>query len=166
MSGPIKRIQSELTEITKYIESECMDNHRFISIRNINNDIFKMEVCFLGPKESPYEEGINTISINIPNEYPHRAPQMKFVNKIYHPNIGSDGSICLDILKDNWRPVYTLRTTIISIISLLSDPNPDSPLNGEAARLYKDGLKSKDARRNYLKTVLSYIDNTNKPKSK
>jgi ubiquitin-protein ligase len=159
MSGPMRRIQNELKEINDYIQSECMDNHRFISIKNINNDILKIEVCFLGPKECPYEESINTISIIIPKEYPHKAPHMKFVNKIFHPNIGSDGSICLDILKDNWRPIYTLRTTLMSIISLLSDPNPDSPLNGEAAKLYKDGLKSKEARRKYLKTVLLQIDN-------
>jgi ubiquitin-protein ligase len=160
--GPIRRIQNELKEINDYIKSECMDNHRFVSIRNINDDVFKMEVCFLGPKESPYEEGVNTVSIQIPKEYPHRAPHMKFVNRIYHPNIGSDGSICLDILKDNWRPIYTLRTTLMSIISLLSDPNPDSPLNGDAAKMYKDGLKSKESRRKYLKRVLADIDN---PKS-
>jgi ubiquitin-protein ligase len=158
MSGPIKRIQNELKEINQYIKSECIDNHRFISIRNINDNIFKIEVCFLGPIESPYEEGVNIVSIDIPKEYPNKAPQMKFLNKIYHPNISTNGLICLDILKENWRPIYTLRTILMSIISLLSDPNPDSPLNGDAARLYKDSLKSKQIRRKYIKIILSYID--------
>jgi ubiquitin-protein ligase len=160
MTAPFRRIHNELKEINEYIKSECLDNHRFVSIRNINDDVFKMEVCVLGPKESAYEEGAYAISIIIPKEYPNRPPHMKFITKIYHPNIGSDGSICLDILKDNWRPIYTLRTILMSIISLLSDPNPDSPLNGEAAKAFKDSLKSTDARRKYLKKVLSYIDNS------
>ena len=118
-----------------------------------------MEICFLGPKETPYEEIVNNISIQIPKEYPHKAPNMRFINRIFHPNISTDGTICLDILKDNWRPIYTLRTTLMSIISLLSDPNPDSPLNGEAARMYEKSLKTKEARRKYNKMILSFSKN-------
>ena len=115
----------------------------------------QLDVCFLGPKESPYEETINNIFIQIPSEYPIKAPIMKFQNKIYHPNISTDGIICLDILKDKWSPVYTIRTIIMSIISLLSDPNPDSPLNGQAAQLYKDSLSSTEARRKYIKMIIN-----------
>ena len=74
---------------------------------------------------------------------------MTFKNKIYHPNMSQDGHICLDILKDKWSPVYTIRTVILSIISLLSDPNPESPLNGQAAQLNKQSKKE------YNKMVLS-----------
>ena len=70
--------------------------------------------------------------------------------------VDQSGNICLDILKDQWRPIYTLRTTIMSIISLLTDPNPDSPLNSEAAKKYKDALKSKEARRSYTRDILQY----------
>jgi len=146
----LKRITKELKEFNAFIKSESTDSHRFISINIINDDILNLNVCFLGPKESPYEEIINNISIIIPSEYPNKAPTMTFSNKIYHPNIGSNGVICLDILKDKWTPVYTIRTIIMSIISLLSDPNPDSPLNGQAAQLYKESLASKEARRKYI----------------
>jgi ubiquitin-conjugating enzyme E2 D/E len=149
----LKRITKELKEFNSFINSESMDNHRFISINTINDDILKLDVCFLGPKDSPYEETINNIIIQIPPEYPNKAPIMKFQNKTYHPNISTDGSICLDILKDKWTPVYTIRTVIMSIISLLSDPNPDSPLNGQAAQLYKESLMSKEARRKYIKMI-------------
>jgi ubiquitin-conjugating enzyme (huntingtin interacting protein 2) len=75
------------------------------------------------------------------------------------PNISqSDGTICLDVLKDNWRPIYTLRTILISIISLLSDPNPDSPLNSDAATMYKNSLKNTKDRREYLKIIFSHMD--------
>ena len=79
-------IRNELKELNNYINKDCIDDHRIISIKNINDDLFNLEVCFLGPKETPYEDGINIISIKIPNEYPIRAPHLKFENKIYHPN--------------------------------------------------------------------------------
>jgi len=156
--GNFRRVNNELREINEYIESESPDNHRFISIRIIDDNLFNIEVCFLGPKDSPYEESVNLISIKIPKEYPNKPPNMMFQNKIFHPNISNDGSICMDILKDNWKPVYTLRTIIMSIMSLLSDPNPDSPLNGDAARLFRESQKSIKGRREYLKMILSYID--------
>ena len=152
----IKRIINEFKDFNDYIKSESLDNHRIIEIKNIDNNIYKYEVYFLGPKDSPYEEILNTIEILIPKEYPNIAPHMKFTNKIFHPNIGTEGSICLDILKSNWRPIYTLRTIIMSIISLLSGPNPDSPLNGEAARLYKDSLSSVINRRKFHKMIKNY----------
>jgi ubiquitin-protein ligase len=149
----LKRITKEFKELQSFINSDSIDNHRFISINTINDNIMNLDVCFLGPKDSPYEETINNINIEIPQEYPIIPPIMKFSNKIYHPNISTEGMICLDILKDKWSPVYTIRTIIMSIISLLSDPNPDSPLNGSAAQLYKDSSQSKIVRRKYIKMV-------------
>ena len=152
----VKRTIREFGEIRKYIETEPSDNHRFIHISYVGDSINKLDVSFLGPKISPYEEILNTIRIEVPDGYPNKAPRMHFLNKMYHPNISSsDGAICLDILKDQWTPVYTLSSVLTSIISLLSDPNPDSPLNGEAARLYKDSLNNKTARRKYLQNVLA-----------
>ena len=145
----LKRVSKELKELQKYIESNSVEDHRILHFNTINDNILNIEIFFLGPNESPYEEIINTINIIIPKEYPGKAPHMTFKNKIYHPNISQEGHICLDILKDKWSPVYTIRTVILSIISLLSDPNPDSPLNGQAAQLYKESKKK------YNKMVLS-----------
>ncbi len=158
MTSAIKLIIKECNEIRNEINSDILDNHRFVDIITSENDIFKFNVVFLGPKDSPYEETVNTLSISVQRDYPNKAPTIKFVNKIYHPNVSSDGSICLDVLKENWKPIYTLRTIIMSIISLLSDPNPDSPLNGEAAKLYKDSLKHVESRRKYRNIVESYAN--------
>jgi len=156
MTSAIKLILKECKEIRSEIDSDIIDNHRFIDIMTNENDVFKFNVVFLGPKDSPYEETINNISINVQKEYPNKAPTIKFVNKIYHPNVSTDGMICLDVLKENWKPIYTFRTIIMSIISLLSDPNPESPLNGEAAKLYKESLKCVESRRKYRLMIETY----------
>ncbi len=73
------------------------------------------------------------------------APKVVFNTKIYHPNIDNLGRICLDILKDKWSPALQIRAVLLSIQALLSSPNPDDPLNNEAAENWKtneaDALK-------------------------
>lgn len=69
-------------------------------------------------------------------EYPHRPPQVKFITQIYHPNVYTDGRICLDILSNEWSPIYDIEALLTSIRSLLCDPNPNSPANGSAAEMY------------------------------
>ncbi|KAM3589276.1 hypothetical protein VKS41_000145 [Umbelopsis sp. WA50703] len=91
-----------------------------------------------GPINTPYEDGIFTVDVELPIEYPFMPPKMKFVNKVYHPNISSQtGAICLDILKDKWTPVLTLKSALISLQSLLSTPEPDDPQDAQVASHYK-----------------------------
>lgn len=158
----LKRVINEFKEIKKITDNGSIDENRFIDILPVDDNFNNMNVYFLGPKISYYEEIINTINIKIPNDYPNVAPTLKFMNKVYHPNISQHGDICLDVLKDNWKPVYSLRTILLSIISLLSDPNPDSPLNGEAASFYKKTLTSKDERRKYRNHILQIDKNSKK----
>lgn len=79
-------------------------------------------------------------------DYPFKPPKMKFDTKVYHPNISSQtGAICLDILKDNWTPVLTLKTSLISLQSLLFDAQPNDPQDAEVAKHYLADRKSFDA---------------------
>ena len=107
-----------------------------------DGDIYTWEAVIYGSTGSVYEGGIFNLIIEFPKNYPFKPPKVKFTTKIYHPNINLAGGICLDILKDNWSPALTISKVLISICSLLTDPNPDDPLVPEIADIYvKNRLK-------------------------
>ena len=93
---------------------------------------FTWDVVIYGPKDTPYEGGLYNVQINLPTKYPYVPPAVKFLTPIYHPNISSSGVICLDILKGAWSPALGIPKTLLSIVDLLSAPNPGDPLNREA----------------------------------
>eukprot|EP00771_Trimastix_marina_P003821 gnl/Trimastix_PCT/528.p1 GENE.gnl/Trimastix_PCT/528~~gnl/Trimastix_PCT/528.p1 ORF type:complete len:150 (+),score=24.41 gnl/Trimastix_PCT/528:44-493(+) len=95
------------------------------------------DVLIAGPAQSPYEGGIFRIELFLPGEYPMAPPKVRFLTKIYHPNIDRLGRICLDILKDKWSPALQIRTVLLSIQALLSAPNPDDPLANDVAEHWK-----------------------------
>ncbi|KAK4699411.1 ubiquitin-conjugating enzyme E2 D, partial [Phenoliferia sp. Uapishka_3] len=87
--------------------------------------------------DSPYSGGVFFLTITFPTDYPFKPPKIAFTTKIYHPNINANGSICLDILREQWSPALTISKVLLSICSMLTDPNPDDPLVPEIANLYK-----------------------------
>ncbi|XP_055381560.1 ubiquitin-conjugating enzyme E2 N-like [Condylostylus longicornis] len=100
-------------------------------------------VFITGPKDSPFEGGLFKLELFLPEDYPMSAPKVRFITKIYHPNIDRLGRICLDILKDKWSPALQIRTVLLSIQALLSAPNPDDPLENHVADLWKiDEIKA------------------------
>jgi ubiquitin-conjugating enzyme E2 D/E len=100
------------------------------------DNTFRWYADILGPQDTVYEGGIFRLQIDFLADYPFKAPRVIFLTKIYHPNISSNGGICLDILKGEWSPALTAGKMLLSILSLLSDPNPRDPLVPEAANLY------------------------------
>ncbi|CAH2229376.1 ubiquitin-conjugating enzyme E2 T-like [Pararge aegeria] len=103
----------------------------------------ELRVKMLGPKSSPYEKGKFELVINVPDKYPFEPPQVKFITSVYHPNIDKGGRICMNMLKmptkgsSGWQPTITIETLLISIQSLLANPNPDDPLMLDIAYEYK-----------------------------
>lgn len=101
------------------------------------NDMFNWKATIMGSEDSPYAGGIFFLNIHFPSDYPFKPPKLQFTTKIYHPNINANGGICLDILKDQWSPALTISKVLLSVCSLLTDPNPDDPLVPDIARQYK-----------------------------
>merc|ERR1711991_147668 len=99
----------------------------------------------MGPDGTPYEGGLFFLDIAFPKDYPFQPPKVSFRTKIYHCNINSSGSICLDILKDQWSPALSISRVLLSITSLLNEPNPDDPLVGNIAQQYRSDRKAHDA---------------------
>jgi ubiquitin-conjugating enzyme E2 D/E len=125
-----RRIQKEIEDLSKDPPSNC-------TAGPIEDNIYLWEAMIFGPEDSPYNGGIFKLRIQFPADYPFKPPSINFVTKIYHPNINSAGIICLDILKRQWSPALTVSKVLLSIVSLLTDPNPNDPLVPEIAQLYK-----------------------------
>ncbi|BCR91639.1 putative ubiquitin conjugating enzyme (UbcD) [Aspergillus chevalieri] len=103
----------------------------------LGEDLFHWQATIMGPSDSPYSGGVFFLNIHFPTDYPFKPPKVNFTTRIYHPNINSNGSICLDILRDQWSPALTISKVLLSICSMLTDPNPDDPLVPEIAHVYK-----------------------------
>lgn len=126
----LKRLNKELKDLATDPPPNC-------SAGPVGDDLFRWTATILGPGQSPYNGGIFFLNIVFPPEYPFKPPRVSFTTKIYHPNINDKGGICLDILKENWSPALTISKVLLSVCSLLTDPNPDDPLVPEIAALYK-----------------------------
>lgn len=127
--------------IIKETERLVADSPPGISAIPHDDNLRYFDVIIDGPGDSPFESGKFKLELFLPEEYPMGAPKVRFLTKIYHPNIDKLGRICLDILKDKWSPALQIRTVLLSIQALLSAPNPDDPLNNECAQHYKDNEK-------------------------
>lgn len=129
---------SRVKRIAKELEECRQDTQSGVSLELVSEtDLTHLTGFFNGPPGTPYENGVFKVDINIPNEYPFKPPVMKFLTKIYHPNISSvTGAICLDILKDAWTPILTLKSSLISLQSLLQSPEPNDPQDAEVAKHY------------------------------
>ena len=147
MSKVLKRLQFEKNIIQSDAPCNC-------SAGPINDDdLFNWEGTIIGPSDSPYSGGLFNLSIVFPENYPFKPPKIKFMTKILHPNINRHGSICLDILNVSWSPVLNISKVLLSICSLLNDPNENDPLNSSIAKIYKeDRNKYNTLVRNYTLT--------------
>lgn len=124
-----RRIQKEISDLRKDAPENCSAGPR-------GDDIYTWDALIMGPSDSPFSGGMFRLAIHFPTDYPFKPPKVAFNTKIYHPNISPSGAICLDILKDQWSPALTVSKVLLSICSLLTDPNPKDPLVPDIADEY------------------------------
>ncbi|KAH0917287.1 hypothetical protein HID58_024947 [Brassica napus] len=137
-----RRILKELRELQRDPPMSCSAGFFLLSLvmdfsGPVGEDMFHWQATIMGPNESPYTGGVFLVTINFSQDYPFKPPKVVFKTKVFHPNINSNGNICLDILKDQWSPALTISKVLLSVCSLLTDPNPDDPLVPEIAHICK-----------------------------
>ncbi|XP_046663726.1 ubiquitin-conjugating enzyme E2-22 kDa isoform X3 [Homalodisca vitripennis] len=110
-----------------------------IRVELVDDNYTELKGEIAGPPDTPYEGGNFVLEIKVPETYPFNPPKVRFITKIWHPNISSvTGAICLDILKDQWAAAMTLRTVLLSLQALMAAAEPDDPQDAVVARQYKD----------------------------
>ena len=144
-----KRIKNELQDLKDNPIENC-------SAGPVDSDILNWKATIFGPEGTPYFSGVFHLEIIFTEQYPFKPPRIYFKTPIYHCNVNKKGAICLDILKDKWSPVLTISKVLLSICSLMSDPNPDDPLVPEIAKLFKKNKDIHDA--NAREITLKYAN--------
>ncbi|KAA0149158.1 hypothetical protein FNF29_02215 [Cafeteria roenbergensis] len=110
------------------------------------DDMRTLDCTIKGPEDTPYEAGVFKLLCEIPDDYPFVPPKLKFMTKVWHPNISSQtGAICLDILKDAWTPAMTLISLLLSVRALLAAAEPTDPQDAQVARQYLSDRRAFDA---------------------
>lgn len=137
MKTAVSRLQRDLLEVQR-------DDS--IVAGPADDDLFQWDAILEGPPNSVWEGAILRLELKFPEDYPHSPPQVKFLTKMFHPNVYGDGRLCLDLLRTQWSPSTDVRGLLVSIQSLLTDPNPNSPANPEAAELYQKDRMTYDAK--------------------
>ena len=139
----MKRLQMELKQ-------QINETNYYYSIEVDEKNFMKWNILLLGPSDTIFEGGIFRCQIEFPKEYPNKPPSFKFVDKLYHPNIYPDGKVCISILhegedqygyehiSERWNPSHSVNSILMSILSMLTAPNFESPANVDASKLWRD----------------------------
>ncbi|RKU49630.1 NEDD8-conjugating protein ubc12 [Coniochaeta pulveracea] len=129
------RVQKDLSELSlgTTMRTEFPDPDNILSF-----------ILHIEPDEGMYKGGHFSFTFNLSSNYPHEPPKVLCQQKIYHPNIDLEGKVCLNILREDWKPVLNLNAVIVGLQFLFLEPNASDPLNKEAAedlRAYREGFK-------------------------
>ncbi|KAM1708069.1 hypothetical protein ACFX15_001066 [Malus domestica] len=140
---PASSIPVDTTSVSQRLQKELMSlmmsgGDLGVSAFPEGESIFTWVGTIEGGKGTMYEGFSYKLSLRFPLDYPFKPPQVKFETVCFHPNVDQFGNICLDILQDKWSSAYDCRTILLSIQSLLGEPNPESPLNSYAAALWSN----------------------------
>jgi ubiquitin-conjugating enzyme E2 G1 len=156
----LKRLQMELKQ-------QQLEPNYYYSINPDEKNFLKWNILLLGPAETIFDGGIIKCYLEFPKEYPNRPPKFRFTDNLFHPNIYPDGNVCISILhegediygyehiSERWNPSHSVNTILMSILSMLSAPNFESPANVDASKLWQENFNE------YKKIIYSYVAKNN-----
>ena len=122
------------------------------------DNMMNCEAIIFGPDDTEWESGVFRLRMEFSDKYPSEPPKVRFLTTMFHPNIYANGNICLDILGKAWTRAYGCLTVLTSIQSLLTDPNPESPANNEAAGLFTEADGDRNAE--YYRRVRQCVEDS------
>jgi ubiquitin-conjugating enzyme E2 C len=141
-SAPAASAASTTKRLTQELMGLMSSGNKDVTAFPDNDNLFLWVGQINGTAGTVYEGLAYKIQLSFPPDYPFKAPTITFVNgAMYHPNVDMAGNICLDILKDKWSAAYSVSTILLSLQSLLNDPNPASPLNAAAAQQWENAAE-------------------------
>lgn len=163
VNAATKALQQEL----KSLQKEPLEG---FTVKLVNDNLFEWEVAIFGPPNTLYQGGYFKSCIKFPQDYPYSPPTVRFSTKMWHPNIYENGDVCISILhppvddptntelpSEKWNPAQNVRTVMMSIISLLNEPNTFSPANVDASVMYRRYIESKGADKEYESIIKKQV---------
>lgn len=153
-NGNLRRLINEV----KLLARNEKVNSVYFKIDQVGENMYHWEGIVYGPDDSLYQGYGYKVDIELPNDYPQSALKIKFVTPIQHINVNKDGNICMDILKNEWTSTQSMTSVLISLVSLLSNPNTEDPFNSDLAELYNSDKKA------YEKKIKSHCKKFGIPK--
>lgn len=147
-AGALKRLMTEYRSLTS-------DPPEGIMAGPVSeDDFFKWDAVIVGPEGSPYEDGVFSAILNFPRDYPLSPPTMRFTSTMFHPNIYPDGRVCISILhtpgddptgyelcSERWSPVQSVEKILLSVVSMLAEPNDESGANLDASKMFRENRR-------------------------
>jgi len=127
-----KKIAPGTIRMQKDIGELKLEKNVTIEFPNGVDDLMNFKIT-IAPSDGIYCGGRFVFEFKVPSSYPHDAPKVHCETPVYHPNIDMEGHVCLNILREDWKPVLTIQSIVMGLQFLMCDPNPDDPLNKEAA---------------------------------
>ncbi|KAL8287592.1 hypothetical protein RQP46_003450 [Phenoliferia psychrophenolica] len=152
-STALKRLMTEYKQLTAAENEDSMFTAGPIS----ETDFFHWSCLISGPSETPFEGGVFEAELKFPRDYPLSPPKMKFNPPLFHPNIYASGDVCISILhapgddpnayessNERWSPVQSVEKILLSVISMLAEPNIESGANIDACKVFRDNREQYD----------------------
>ncbi|XP_042390601.1 NEDD8-conjugating enzyme Ubc12-like isoform X1 [Zingiber officinale] len=138
--APIKKQSAGELRLHKDISELNLPKSTDITFPNGKDDLMNFEIS-IRPDEGYYQGGTFIFTFQVSPSYPHEPPKVKCKTKVYHPNIDLEGNVCLNILREDWKPVLSINTIVYGLILLFMQPNDEDPLNHDAAVVLRDNPK-------------------------
>eukprot|EP00048_Salpingoeca_helianthica_P015204 m.225605 g.225605 ORF g.225605 m.225605 type:complete len:165 (+) comp16739_c0_seq1:2410-2904(+) len=144
MASAVRRLLSEFRDISRH------PTEGILAAPVSEDNLFEWEALILGPKDTPYEGGVFSAKLDFPKDYPLSPPKMRFTCEMFHPNIYADGRVCISILHagrdplqyesaaERWSPVQSVEKILISVVSMLAEPNDESGANIDSAKMWRE----------------------------